>query len=68
MSTAHYQSEPGNERRRERRVSSSWPIEFFQFGTKDTPGQDAVAIDLSRERNSGIFQGSNTLLAIIHKH
>ena len=49
MSTAHYQSEPGNERRRERRISTSWLIEFFQSGTKDTLGQAAVAIDLSRE-------------------
>lgn len=49
MSTASYQPDSGNERRRERRISACWPIEFFQFCARDTPKQAAVAIDLSRE-------------------
>lgn len=49
MSTVNCQTESGCERRRKMRFRASWPIEFFQFGTKNTPGQAAVAIDLSQD-------------------
>jgi hypothetical protein len=49
MKTDRHPIEPGAERRQERRFTASWPVEFSLFGTGNSPGQSAVAIDLSRE-------------------
>lgn len=49
MSTDCNPSEPGTDRRQERRFGASWPVEIALFGTGNHPGQPAVTIDLSRE-------------------
>jgi hypothetical protein len=49
MSTDCNQSEPGTDRRQERRFGASWPVEYALFGSENILGQSAVAVDLSRE-------------------
>ncbi|MBI5579531.1 MAG: hypothetical protein HY895_10295 [Deltaproteobacteria bacterium] len=49
MKTDRHPSESSAERRREQRFTVSWPVEFSLFGTGNSPGLSAVAIDLSRE-------------------
>jgi hypothetical protein len=49
MKTDRHPIEPRVERRQGRRFTISWPVEVSLFGTRNSPGRSAVAIDLSRE-------------------
>jgi hypothetical protein len=49
MKTDRHPIEPSAERRQGRRFTVSYPVEVSLFGTGNSPGQPAVAIDLSRE-------------------
>jgi hypothetical protein len=49
MKTDRHPIEPSAERRQGRRFAVSCPVEVSLFGTGNSPGQSAVAIDLSRE-------------------
>lgn len=49
MKTYRHPLESNAERRRERRFTASWPVEFSRFGSEDSSGQLGVVVDLSRE-------------------
>jgi hypothetical protein len=49
MKTDSHLSESSAERRQGQRFTVSWPVKLSFFGTGNSPGQSAVAIDLSRE-------------------